>query len=232
MEERLISVRQTWVAILALVLASALSCGLTVFRALYFGQFAYGFFFWNLFLAWVPLVAALLFYAMAARRSRHWLVMLSIGIIWLLFFPNAAYIVTDIVHLRERPSVPYWYDIIAIMAFAQTGLFLGYLSLYLMQEVIRAWLGRWAGWAFTLAMMILSAFGIYLGRFLRWNSWDALLDPLGTIRNAARAANPYVSRQPLAFSATFFAFSLVCYLIVYSFTHLHSWTERAGQSPK
>jgi uncharacterized membrane protein len=81
-------------------------------------------------------------------------------------------------------------------------------------------------------MMGLSSFGIYLGRFLRWNSWDALVDPLDTLRNAARVANPWVSTRPLVFSATFFAFSLVCYLIVYSFTHLHGWTNRAPQRPE
>ncbi len=227
MKERLISVRQTWAAILALMLASALSCGLAIVRALRYEHIAYGFFFWNLILAWVPLVAALAFYALAARRSRRWLLMACIAVVWFLFFPNAPYIVTDIVHLHERPPVPYWYDIIAIMAFAETGLFIGYLSLYLMQEVIRAWLGRWSGWLFALVMMALSSFGIYLGRFLRWNSWDALTDPIDTIRNAARLVNPWNNPQPFAFSATFFAFSLVCYLIVYSFTHLHGWAQRA-----
>jgi uncharacterized membrane protein len=197
-----------------------------VFRALYARELLYGFFVWNLFLAWVPALAALLFYSLAQRRPTGRLTLLGIGIVWLLFFPNASYVITDIQHLYERPPVPYWYDMIAMMAFAQTGLFLGYLSLYLMQEVVRSWLGALAGWAFALAMLALSSFGIYLGRFLRWNSWDALQYPLDTLVNAARAANPWVSLQPIAFSVTFFAFSLVCYLIVYSFTHLHGWTTR------
>jgi uncharacterized membrane protein len=117
------------------------------------------------------------------------------------------------------------------MAFAQTGLFLGYLSLYLMQEVIRAWLGRWIGWLFALAMLGSSAFGVYLGRFLRWNSWDALVSPLATLRDAARVANPWNGVQPLAFSLTFFAFSLVCYLILYCFAHLHGWVQKASARP-
>lgn len=232
MKDRLISVRQTWVAILALALASVLSCGLVIVRNFYAGKTGYAFFFWNLFLAWVPLFAALIFYGLAARRSRRWLAMLAVAVAWFLFFPNAPYIVTDLVHLHPRPPVPYWYDIICAMAFAQTGLFVGYLSLYLMQEVVRAWLGRWCGWLFALVMMGLSAFGIYLGRFLRWNSWDALVDPLDTLRNAARVANPWNDPQPLAFSATFFAFSLVCYLIVCSFTHLHGWARRDGVEEK
>lgn len=229
--ERLIPVRQTWAAILALVLASALSCALLFVRAFYAGDPTHLFFFWNLFLAWVPLAAALLFYGLAARHSRRWMLLLAAAVIWFLFFPNAPYIVTDIVHLREMPPVPYWYDIICVMAFAQTGLFLGYLSLYLMQEVIRAWLGRWTGWLFALAMLGLSAFGVYLGRFLRWNSWDALVDPFNTVLHAARVANPWNDVRPLAFSLTFFAFSLVCYLILYSFAHLHGWVQKASARP-
>jgi uncharacterized membrane protein len=229
-KERLIPVRQTWAAVLALVLASILSCMLVVVRAYYAGTTAYVFFFWNLFLAWVPLVAALLFYGLAARQSRSFL-LLGAAVFWFLFFPNAPYIVTDLVHLRETAPVPYWYDIICVMAFAQTGLFLGYLSLYLMQEVVRAWLGHWLGWLFALAMLGLSAFGVYLGRFLRWNSWDALVRPLETLRDAARVANPWNDVQPLAFSMTFFAFSLVCYLILYSFAHLHGWVQKASARP-
>ena len=229
--ERLIPVRQTWAAILALVLASDLSCALVVVRAYYSGPTAYAFFFWNLFLAWVPLGAALLFYGLAARRSQKWTLMLGAAVIWFLFFPNAPYIVTDIVHLRPTPPVPYWYDIICVMAFAQTGLFLGYLSLYLTQEVVRAWLGRWLGWLFALAMLGLSAFGVYLGRFVRWNSWDALVSPVDIVMGAARVANPWNDVQPLAFSLTFFAFSLVCYLILYCFAHLHGWVQKASARP-
>lgn len=225
MKERLIPLRQMRAAILALLLASVLSCGMIVVRKFHAGKTGFGLLIWNLFLAWVPLVAALLFYGLAQRRGRPWLLLPGLAVVWFLFFPNAPYIVTDLVHLKERPPVPYWYDNICVVAFVQTGLFAGYLSLYLMQEVVRAWLGRWLGWGFALGMLALSGFGIYLGRFLRWNSWDALLDPLDTLRHAARVANPWNNPQPLAFSVTFFAFALVCYLIVYSFTHLHGWVR-------
>jgi uncharacterized membrane protein len=231
MNERLIPVRQTWAAILALVLASLLSCALVVTRAYYAGTTTYLFFLWNLFLAWVPVGAALLFYGLAARQSRRWALLLVVAVIWFLFFPNAPYIVTDMVHLRESAPVPYWYDIICVMAFAQTGLFLGYLSLYLMQEVIRAWMGSWIGWLFAFAMLSLSAFGVYLGRFVRWNSWDAIVNPFDTMIGAARVLNPWNDVQPLAFSLTFFAFSLVCYLILYSFAHLHGWVQKASARP-
>jgi len=72
------------------------------------------------------------------------------GLLWFLFLPNAPYIVTDLVHLHARPGVPYWYDIISVMAFALTGLLVGCLSLYLVQEVVRDGLGRVCGWIFAL----------------------------------------------------------------------------------
>ena len=215
------SARQPWAAVLALVLASALCCALIVVRAVYTRQIGFRFFLWNLFLAWIPLAFALVLHVRRERAVRVSWMDACCGVLWFLFFPNAPYIVTDLVHLHPRPGVPYWYDIIGVMAFALTGLFLGYLSLYLVQESVRERCGRARSWAFTLGMLALSSFGIYLGRFWRWNSWDALLDPLDTLAGAARLANPIANPQALAFSATFFAFALVCYLIVYSFTHLN-----------
>ena len=231
MNERLIPVRQTWAAILALVLASILSCALVVVRAYYAGTTAYLFFFWNLFLAWVPVGAALLFYGLAARQSRSWTLLLGVGSHLVPVLPQRPLHRDGPRASARNTAGAVWYDIICVMAFAQTGLFLGYLSLYLMQEVIRAWMGRWVGWLFALAMLGLSAFGVYLGRFLRWNSWDALVSPIDTLYDAARVANPWNDVQPLAFSMTFFAFSLVCYLILYSFAHLHGWVQKASARP-
>ncbi|HEV7869577.1 MAG TPA: DUF1361 domain-containing protein [Chthoniobacteraceae bacterium] len=225
--ERLIPSRQAQAALLAFILASALCGGLVLVRAAYRQEFVFGAFLWNLFLAWVPVIAAVSAYALRARNAQPPLITTALWIVWFLFFPNAPYIITDLVHLHERPGVPFWYDLITIMAFALTGLFLGYLSLYLMQEIVRSRFGRMTSWAFALVMLGLSAFGIYLGRFLRWNSWDVLLSPIDTLSNAARIAYLDPNPRVWAFSLTFFAFSLVCYLIVYSFTHLHAWVERA-----
>lgn len=226
MKERLIPGRQACAALLALLLASLLCVGLIVVRAVHFQNVAFKPFLWNLFLAWVPLMAALPLYILRARKSHRPLIGTALAVIWFLFFPNAPYIMTDVVHYHVRPPVPYWYDMITILSFGLTGLFLGYLSLYLVQEVVRSWVGRWWSWIFAFAILGLSAFGIYLGRFLRWNSWDVILEPLETLSNAARVVFPEPSRELIGFSATFFAFSLVCYLIVYSFTHLHAWVER------
>ncbi len=225
-KERLIPDAQARAAVLALILASALGWALVGARAIYSGELKSLYLIWNLFLAWIPLATALPLYAMQARNERRPLATGALGTVWFLFFPNAPYLVTDLVHLRYRAPVPYWFDIIMVAAFVLTGLFLGYLSLYLVQEIVRHRAGHAASWAFVAGMLGLSSFGIYLGRFLRWNSWDVILSPGDLIEDAARMMEPATLRQVFAFSATFFAFSLVCYLIVYSFMHLHAWVER------
>ena len=231
MKERLIPGRQARAALLALLLASLLCVAMIAARAVYFRKVAFIAFLWNLFLAWIPLLAALPLYILRARGAHRPILGTILAVIWFLFFPNAPYIVTDFVHLHARPPVPYWYDMITILSFGLTGLFLGYLSLYLVQELVRSRAGRWWSWAFVFVMLGLSSFGIYLGRFLRWNSWDVILSPIETLSDAARMVIPGPSRELLGFSLTFFAFSLVCYFIVYSFTHLHAWVERTPPPP-
>jgi uncharacterized membrane protein len=234
MKERFIPSRQARAALLSLILASALCSSMIAARAIYTrqtDQIVFQPFLWNLFLAWVPLMAAMPLYTLRARGAKRPIIGTGLAIVWFLFFPNAPYIVTDLVHLYERPPVPFWFDMLTIMSFALTGLFLGYLSLYLVQELVRSRTGRWTSWAFVFGMLGLSAFGIYLGRFLRWNSWDVFVSPLSTLGDAARMVLPPKDLQLLGFSVTFFAFSLVCYLIVYSFTHLHAWVERTPAAP-
>src|SRR6185436_9690308 len=110
---------------------------------------------------------------------------------WLIFFPNAPYIFTDLTHLMSRHSGHFWVDLVLILLFAWTGFLLGFLSLYLMQSLVARRLGGAAGWVFIAVVAGLSGFGIYVGRFLRWNSWDVLLNPVGLFRDLAQwAANP------------------------------------------
>ena len=110
-----------------------------------------------------------------------------LGALWLLFFPNAPYIATDFVHLQHDPLAPFWYDAVTIAAFAWMGVLLGFASLYLMQTVVRQWRG--VGGRLDRSpssRSALGSLGIYLGRFLRLNSWDALEHPSVLPRIAAR----------------------------------------------
>lgn len=223
---RVIPPRRAKYGVLALLGATAISCGILVARWIYAEKIVWLGFMGNLVLAWLPLIFAGATYLMYSRRSPRWWLLAGCAVAWFFFFPNAPYIVTDLVHLKTKPPIPRWYDLILIMSFAWTGLFLGFLSLYLMQEIVRHWLGRAAGWWFALSMLALSSFGIYLGRFLRSNSWHVLTRPFGLAKDIALLANPMTNAQSAAFCATFFAFSLIFYISLYTMTHLHGWVDR------
>jgi uncharacterized membrane protein len=176
----------------------------------------YFFLVWNLFLATIPFVAAEVF-----ARAR-WRIVAGIAfLLWLLFLPNAPYIVTDFIHLRSRPPVPLWFDVLLLISCAGTGLLLGYGSTMLVQRTIgRTW-GVRAGWGVAVVALLLSAFGIYLGRFVRFNSWEVLTDPMPLFADIAnRLMNPM--NHPRTFAVTI----LYGFALVLGYVGLHVLAER------
>lgn len=221
MDARLIPLARVRVAVSALIFASVLSLVLLVARAFLIQHVELKFYVWNLFLAWLPLLFALRVYRLAtARPVRGWTLLLS-AVLWFLFFPNAPYLVTDFLHLRFRPHLPPWFDIVLMMSFAWIGLLLGYFSLMLMQETVRMRRGAAWGWIFAVLMLGLGSFGIYLGRIARWNSWDALIRPHVLVEDLIVRSDPKGHPEMFAFLLTFFCFSLLSYATFYALAHLH-----------
>lgn len=140
------------------------------------GTTTFLFLIWNLFLAWVPYWIALALESVFQWSKSKWLALLLL-ISWLLFFPNAPYILTDLLHLKSRQPIPFWYDLMLFISFAWTGLLLGLLSLYEVQLFLKNHLHSTVSWILTTSAIFLCSFGIYLGRCLRWNSWDILTSP-------------------------------------------------------
>jgi uncharacterized membrane protein len=208
------------VTLFALVLASGLCLALLAVRDLRTGDRFYDALAWNLLLAWVPFVLALALYDAYRRDAAPWIVA-GLGALWLVFLPNAPYIVTDFVHLGESAAAPLWFDGALIAAFAGTGLVLGLGSVCLLHGVVTREAGARAGWGFVLGVLALCGVGVYLGRFGRLNSWDVLIRPGDVLELAGRAAvNPLGHPEWLAFSLVFAAFLLVPYLLVYGATEL------------
>ncbi len=163
----------------------------------------YVFLCWNLFLAWIPWLAGRAFEASRRRPSAATL-QLGWFALWLLFLPNAPYIATDLLHLKWRPPVPLWYDLALLLAFAGTGLLLGYLSLLDVQAAVEERFGRAKGWAVAAGSLLLSGFGVYLGRFLRRNSWHVLTDPIALLRDIAdRLLDPTLHPRTYGFTLVF-----------------------------
>jgi uncharacterized membrane protein len=185
------------------------------------GSTRYAFLLWNLFLAWIPFAIAYFAYGMALRRKWISVVIPAVAFLWLIFFPNAPYILTDFQHLAYHGTQdpPVWYDVMMLFWFALTGLMLGIVSLFLMQEIIRRAFGRRVGWAFVAVVTGLSSAGVYMGRFLRWNSWDILRNPAGiAARSIAHVQDP--SLQSIGFISLFGALFLFLYITLYVFGHL------------
>jgi uncharacterized membrane protein len=226
--------RETAVPILALSLASAITVILIAARVLWTRDLFYGALVWNLFLAWLPLVFALLagdeFRPAEARNWRF----LGFAGAWLLFFPNAPYIFTDVVHLTTYFYRHFWVDLVLILLCALTGLVLGFVSLFLMQGIVRRLFGNLISWAFIVAVAGLSAFGIYLGRFLRFNSWDVIWKPLALSRGISNwASNPLAHSNSYAFPMLFAVFLFLAYLMLYALTRLeHSEHLRPTHFPQ
>lgn len=222
MDGRLIPDHRVRVAVKALIFASALSLGMLACRWIFTHHLQLKFYVWNLLLAWLPLIFALRVYRLVGERPARWWPLGVCAALWFLFFPNAPYLVTDFLHLQTLgwPRVPMWFDIVLMMSFAWTGLLLGYLSLMLMQETIRARRGAGWGWLFALVMLILGTFGIYLGRFARWNSWDVLVRPDGLVGDMMHRPDLKPNPEMAAFMVTFLCFSLLSYATLYSLTHL------------
>ena len=205
-----------------LVLATVLSGMLKLGHTYLNGRPGYNFLPFNLFLAWIPFVAAVMAYLARKHRLTFFLVMPVCTLVWLAFFPNAAYLLTDFQHLAVDSSrAPLWYDVILLIWYAWTGLLLGISSLYLMQAIVTELFSRWFGWLFAIAATVLSSLGIYLGRFLRWNSWDLLYDPIPIARDMADIVrNPLSNLPTYVFTILFTLLFLFIYVTIHVLGHL------------
>jgi len=176
---------------------------------------------WNLFLAWLPFLFSLTSILLYRIAPKHWWLLIIPGFMWLVFFPNAPYIVTDFFHLEKRPHIPLWYDILLLTTFSWTGIFLALASLRSMQGLVKTHMGTPLSWIFAASALSLAGLGIYLGRFERWNSWDLLFQPRIILSDIAhRMVNPFNNIGFFAFTILFTAFLLVCYLMFVSMRQL------------
>lgn len=152
------------------------------FRLAISGVYYFKFLIWNMFLAVIPFgvssVTRVLFQTKPSKA-----ILASGFFFWLLFFPNAPYILTDLFHLRRYQGVPFWYDLLLILSFGCTGLMLGYASLVDFHTMISKAYNKFIGNIFVISSLLLSGFGIYLGRFERWNSWDIVSNPKGLAKD-------------------------------------------------
>lgn len=197
-----------------LILSSILAGSFFTFRVFYSGTNNYSNLLTNLFLAWLPYILSVIASSVYQANRRRWALIFLLGFFWLVFFPNAPYMVTDFYHLDARPPVPLWFDISLIAIFAFTGCFLAIASLRSIHIIIEGFLGKFIGWLFALFALGLGSLGVYLGRFGRFNSWDILLAPKSVIKEIAYTIfNPLDNLGFVGFILMFTSILLVFYLM-------------------
>lgn len=212
--------RELLTPVLALLFASGACVALVFARIILVGNLGYGFLVWNLLLAWLPLILALLIREHHGQGRRGWR-LIGLGAAWLLFFPNAPYIFTDLVHLTTKFHGHFWADMMLILLCALTGLMLGFVSLYLVQLVVCDRFGPVASWLFVMGVAGLSGVGVFLGRFLRLNSWDVIARPGKFYQHVdAWISDPFADVLPYVFPALFAFFLFSAYLMFYALTKL------------
>jgi uncharacterized membrane protein len=207
--------KKSWTAVERMLLLSvAFTILLITLRLLYFKQVAFLFFVWNLFLAVIPLVMSNRLTRMKKLNLKA--VIFLIG--WLLFLPNAPYIITDIFHYKERPPVPAWYDLLLITSAAWNGLIIGVVSLLQVEEFLQDKVAPIILKIFIPVTILACSFGIYLGRFLRFNSWNVLTNPNILLhQSATRFLNPFDNIKTWGFT---FLFGAMLWLVFFTIKKL------------
>ncbi len=160
----------------------------------------FGFLAWNTFLAFIPCFLSARLQPGGTPTFRKAMKLAG----WLLFFPNAPYLLTDLFHFHARPPVPVWFDLILFLTAAWNGLWLGIVSLMQVESFMKGWLSRRTVHYCLAAAALLCGYGIYIGRFLRFNSWDVATAPGELLANiVVHFIHPLRHAEVWAFTALF-----------------------------
>ena len=192
-------------------------------RMFYSGKMHYLFLVWNIFLAWVPFVISSLFDRMINQNK--WKQAL-VFCCWLAFFPNALYIVTDLIHLELESTVPKWFDAVLLFSSSVVGLMLAFISLYRVENYLKKTVHEKIQSPLIILFLFLGSFGVYLGRFLRWNSWDILSSPFQLLVSIGyRIITPFDYLNTWGITMIF---TILFYLLYISIKNLPGYISQAN----
>ncbi len=163
---------------------------------------------WNLFLGFLPLFAAWIIDYFDEKLSPFLFLMGSF--IWLIFYPNAPYMISDLIHVAEAPDLIH--DTFIIFSFAMLSAFYGFLSLKIMHHLFEKRKGKKIANASIFTALLLSCLGFFMGRILRLNSWDIFTKPLEVIQDVFEHLWP-ITKNPNTY-IIMFLFGGVQYMLL------------------
>ncbi len=181
-------------------------------RSYYTGSILFLFLVWNIFLAWIPFTISSLFSKLDDKPK--WKQIL-IFCCWLAFFPNALYIVTDLIHLDIESKVPKWFDAVLLFSASVAGLMMAFISLYRVEKFFQKKVHKKFHSVSIIIILFFASFGVYLGRFLRWNSWDIISNPFQLLLSIGhRIVSPFDHLQTWTVTGTLTIFFYLLYIAV------------------
>lgn len=194
-----------------------LAFALNILRVVLFDKFSFVYILWNILLAFIPfLISSILLYYSEKNKLNQTLFVIG-GIIWLIFLPNAPYIVTDLIHIGVVKGVPVLYDSVLLFTSAWAGLLLGVNSIYHIEKILLSKYSKKITNFIILIVILFTSFGVYVGRFLRFNSWDFFTSHsslLSSVWKIFTQSNNYVNVY--IYTILFFFFIYVSFI---SFKH-------------
>ncbi len=197
------------------------------FRMLYSGTQRFIFMSWNIFLAWVPYILS--GYFSQYRHKEKWKQLFLFGT-WLLFFPNALYIVTDLVHLQDENNMPWWYDAVLLFASSFIGIVMAFISLRKAELYLKTIFSKPVVNVCMGGILFLGSFGVYLGRFQRWNSWDIVNNPLELgVDIFSKILNPIENYKVWAITVLFTAIYSMLYFFIKILPQAFAEIKNTGQ---
>lgn len=202
----------------ALLLCNGVSIAFFCLRAFESGSTRYWFLIWNLFLAWVPLGFAWVLRQNLERYRWQSPSSLVLTFLWLGFLPNSFYVVSDFIHLKPTGEVSLLYDVVMFASFTFSAYVAGFLSLYMVHKELLKRLPSLNASGVVAGVLLACSFAIYLGRSLRWNTWDVLVNPAGLLFDVSdRIINPGAHPQAIVTTGTFFILLSTMYLVIWQF---------------
>ncbi|MBI5857757.1 MAG: DUF1361 domain-containing protein [Sphingobacteriales bacterium] len=208
-----------------LLLSSAFSCFLLLGRIIVTDSMAYIFLPWNLFLAFIPYWITKYFAETSSIRRNKRRVLIVV-LAWLVFIPNSFYIITDLFHLHRFSTAPKWFDLLLIFSFAWNGIICGILSFRRIEMMLKKARGKNLSFVFIFIVMFLCSFGIYIGRFLRYNSWDVITNPFSLAEEIADMfLHPFANRYVWGMTLCYAVFMTFMYLTIKKLGEFISFSE-------
>lgn len=202
---------------LALLLSSVVSIVLLLIGLFRGSGNIYLYMIWNLFLAWLP--PLFIVWLLAALKRKRWSSWegIIVSLLWLGFLPNSFYLISDVIHVVEAPASEVLYDAVMLTSFAINGLLLGYISLYLFHEELRRRVSSLATRVTIGLVLFMCSFAIYLGRDLRWNTWDVFVNPAGLLLDLSnRFISPFTYPKMYVTTGIFFAVLTSLYYVLWT----------------